>query len=507
MLKTASDTIAAIATPNAAGGIGIVRISGPDALRIAARIFAPKSGADLTESPGYRVYYGHVRTVEGTVLDEALCTVFRTPKSYTGEDCAEISCHGGLYITGRVLREILAADDINHPVSLRLPPLQRRGICLDFDAVPFPSPGGVPRSGGVVGERAMTGKIRAARPGEFTERAYLNGRMALEQAEAVAALISARGESALKAANAVLEGTLGAKLAALTETIAACSAEVAAWVDYPDEDIPEPDAEALTARLLPVRAGLDALLKNYDSGRALLEGADTVICGRPNTGKSTLMNLLCGSERAIVTDIPGTTRDVLEETVRLGEIPLRLADTAGLRESESAVEKIGVERARERVASAELVFAVLDGSLPIVREDRELLESCASRRAVIIVNKCDLPQAMRPDELEGYGKPVVALSAKTGEGLEDLRRAAELLLGTAEFDPAAATLINERQRACCGSALANTDEAIAALRTGVTLDAVQIILDAALNALLELRGKTASEAVTAAVFEGFCVGK
>lgn len=436
-----------------------MRISGTDALRVAARVFMSKSGVDVAKSCGYRVYYGHVRAEDGAALDEALCTVFRAPKSYTGEDCAEISCHGGLYITKRVLRAVLAAG------------------------------------------------AKPARAGEFTERAYLNGRIALEQAEAVAALISAQGESALKAANGVLGGALGAKIAAPADNIAECAAQVAAWVDYPDEDIPEPNSAALLARLLPARADLAALLKNYENGRVLLEGADAVICGRPNTGKSTLMNLLCGTNQAIVTDIPGTTRDVLEAAVRLGEIPLRLADTAGLRVGGDVVEQIGVERARARIAAADLVFAVLDGSAPLTAEDRELLEGCAARHCVIIINKTDLPSAIAQDDLAKYGKQVVRLSAKTGDGLGELRRAVEDILGTAEFDPAAAMLINERQRECCGRAERNLTEAASALQSGMTLDAVQILLDDALNALLELRGQRASEAVTNAVFSRFCVGK
>ncbi|MDR1410060.1 MAG: tRNA uridine-5-carboxymethylaminomethyl(34) synthesis GTPase MnmE [Oscillospiraceae bacterium] len=454
-----SDTIAAIATPNAAGGIGIVRISGADALNVAARIFVPKSNVDILRSPGYCVYYGHFHNENGEKLDEVLCTIFRAPKSYTGEDCAEISCHGGLYITRRVLSEALAAG------------------------------------------------AKLARVGEFTERAYLNGRIALEQAEAVAVLIAAHNESALKAANTALGGALGEKITALANLIAMSSADVAAWVDYPDEDIPEPDSAGLLTLLQPAQAELAALLNHYENGRFLMEGADVVICGRPNTGKSTLMNLLCGTEHAIVTDIPGTTRDVLDATVRLGEIPLRLADTAGLRDSDSIVEQIGIKRAHERIAGSDLIFAVLDCSKPLAHDDKELLETCAGRKGVIILNKADLPQVIIADELVQYGKPIVRLCAKTGNGLDELRTVVEDLLGTADFDPNAAVLISERQRKCCAQAQANLAEAIAALQNGVTLDAAQILLDDALNALLELRGQTATEAVTAAVFSQFCVGK
>jgi tRNA modification GTPase len=452
-------TVAAIATANAPGGIGIVRISGAEALKVAARVFIPKSGAQLSASEGYRLFYGHAAQADGSVIDEALCSVFRAPKSYTGEDCAEISCHGGLYVTRKLLRAVLAAG-----------------------ASPAPA-------------------------GEFTKRAYLNGRIGLEQAEAVAALINARGEAALKAANGVLGGALGKRLTLIANGIILCSAEVAAWVDYPDEDLGEPSAEKLLEQITPLARELDSLLRSYENGRILTEGVDTVICGRPNTGKSTLMNLLCGQELAIVTHVEGTTRDVLEANVLLGEIPLRLADTAGLREDAGLVEKIGIERARERITGADLLLCVLDSSAALKKQDIELLELCRGRRAVIVLNKADLPGAVSDKELEQYGLPIVRLCAKSGQGLDALQAVVESLLCLAELDTGAATLISERQRSCCELAHKQLCEAMDALRSGVTLDAVQLVLEDSISPLLELRGYSTSSAVTDAVFSHFCVGK
>ncbi|MDR0883076.1 MAG: tRNA uridine-5-carboxymethylaminomethyl(34) synthesis GTPase MnmE [Oscillospiraceae bacterium] len=460
-MTTSNAIIAAIATPPAAGGIGIVRVSGAGSIALTARVFVPQSGADLTQSPGYRAHFGHVLDADGAVLDEALCLVFRAPHSYTGEDVAELHCHGGLYLVQRVLRRILAA-------GADLP-------------------------------------VRVAEAGEFTRRAMLGGRISLAQAEAVALLIGAQNDAALKAASGVLAGALGEKLSAVTERVAAAAADVGAWVDYPDEDLPEPNADTLLVALRPAIEALQELLRGYDQGRILFSGADTVICGRPNTGKSTLMNRLCGFDRAIVTDAPGTTRDVLEESVRLGDIPLRLADTAGLRESADTVEQIGVARARARLAAADLVLCVLDGSATLTQEDHALLEDCADKRTVLILNKCDI--GAMPLDLSSWGHPVVSLSAKTGAGLAELQAAVAQRLGTADFVPADAALISERQRAACEEALRILREAEDDLTRGVTLDAVSVLLEDALTALLTLRGQNATDAVTDAIFSRFCVGK
>lgn len=451
-------TIAAIATAPAAGGIGIVRVSGPDALTIADAVFESAGGHRLSASEGYRAYYGTVKDNTEKV-DEAICLVFRAPRSYTGEDTAEISCHGGLYVTQRVLRAVLNA-----------------------------------------------GAVTAA-PGEFTKRAFLNGKMALADAEAVAQLIAAQGEQAALTALNALEGALSKKIHQCADRLLAPAAQLAAWVDYPDEDLEDVCAENLKEPFAGVKADLEELLRGFDAGRAVCDGIDTVIVGRPNVGKSTLMNLLTGFERSIVTEHAGTTRDVVEETVRLGDLILRLADTAGIRDTDHPVESIGVDLARKKLERAALVLAVFDGSDALTPEDKQLLESCRGKRTVAIINKTDLPRASDIDCIRAMADETVEISATGGEGLKDLETAVSRVLGAAEFDPTAARLITERQRACCVRALNALDEALAALESGVTLDAVTVCADTAIKALLELTGEKASEAVVNEVFRRFCVGK
>lgn len=453
-----SATIAAIATPNAPGGVGIIRISGSEALPIAAKVFRAANGCDLTESAGYRAHFGAVYS-DYEKIDEAICLVFRAPKSYTGEDVAELHCHGGLYLTQQTLRAVLAA-------------------------------GAVP-----------------AAPGEFTKRAFLNGKRDLAGAESVMALIGASGRQAAAAALQTLDGTLSKEIRACADRILHVTAALAAWVDYPDEDLPETDPAAILSVFRSVEETLRAILRRYDCGKVLTAGVDTAIVGRPNVGKSTLMNLLSGYDRSIVTEIAGTTRDVVEETIRLGDLLLRLADTAGIRETTDAVEHIGVDRARQRLAGASLALAVFDSSEPLTEDDRAVIAACAEKPAVAILNKADLPSAAVRAELDAAFDRVVSLSAATGDGLDALEDAIASLLGADAFDPSAACLVNERQRQCCARAADHLAEAAAALECGVTLDAVTVCADCAVDALLELTGERATNATVDAVFENFCVGK
>ena len=453
-----TDTIAAVATPQAAGGIGIVRISGGDAIEIAEKIFVPARGARLTASKGYRAYFG--RAVDnGEELDEAVCLVFRAPHSYTGEDVAEISCHGGLFITRRVLQAALSAG------------------------------------------------ARPAEAGEFTKRAFLNGKLDLSEAEAVMHMVSAQGEQAAKAALNALDGALSRKIHAVADRVIAASAAIAAWVDYPDEDIEEVHTDNLRAAFSGARDEITGLLSRFDLGQAVTEGVDTAIVGRPNVGKSTLMNLLSGTEKSIVTHIPGTTRDVVEQTVRLGEVVLHLADTAGLHDAADPVEQIGVERARKQLERAVLVLAVFDGSAPLTEEDRALLEACRGRLCVAVLNKADQGETVPAEEIQAFIPSVVRLCAKDGSGYDDLQAAVTGALGTDAFDPSAAMLANERQKDCCVRANECLTQAIDAIDAGLTLDAVNVCADGCIDALLELTGERAADAVVREVFSRFCVGK
>ncbi len=451
-------TIAAIATPNAPGGIGIVRISGENAVEIAAKIFRPVSGKPLCESKGYCAHFGDVYD-NNEKIDEAVCLVFRAPKSYTGEDTAEISCHGGLYITKRVLR-----------------------AALDAGAIP-------------------------AEAGEFTKRAFLNGKLDLAAAESVMSLIGASGKQAATAALNTLDGNLSREIRKCADDIIGVCASLAAWVDYPDEDIEETGAADMLPIFEKTKSALADIIRRYDCGRAVTDGIDAVIVGKPNVGKSTLMNMLTGFERSIVTDIAGTTRDVVEEKIVLGEIIMRVADTAGIRETENVVENIGVNLAKRRLERAELVLAVFDGSEPLNNDDLDIIEQCRDKKAIALLNKSDLPLTADRKIIDENFSYTVELSASTGEGRDELEKAVRSVFRTNEFDPNSACLTSERQRLCCVNALNHIDEAISALNMGVTLDAVNVCADCAIDALLELTGDKATSAVVDEVFSRFCVGK
>ncbi len=453
-----NSTIAAIATPNAPGGIGIVRISGENALDVAAKIFKSVSGKSVADSKGYCAHFGNVYD-NNERLDEAVCLVFRAPRSYTGEDVAEISCHGGLYITKRVLRAALNA-------------------------------GAVP-----------------AEAGEFTKRAFLNGKIDLAAAESVMSLIGASGKQAAAAALNTLEGNLSREIKEVAQSLVSVCASLAAWVDYPDEDIEDTSAEDMLPVFENAKKELSDIIRRYDCGRAVTDGIDAVIVGKPNVGKSTLMNLLTGFERSIVTDIAGTTRDVVEEKIVLGEIIMRVADTAGIRETENVVENIGVSLARRRLERAELVLAVFDGSEPLTDDDLDIINQSKGKKAVALLNKADLPLSADRQVITDSFEYVVELSASTGEGRDELEKAVAKICSTDEFNPNAACLTSERQRQCCVNALNSIEDAVAAIHGGMTLDAVNVCADCAIDALLELTGEKATSAVVDEVFSRFCVGK
>ena len=455
---TETTTIAAISTAQAPGGIGLIRISGPQAQEIADKVFTAKSGKKLAGEKGYTVHYGRVHDEAGEI-DEAIAINYRAPASFTGENVTELSCHGGLYLLRRTLRALYHAG------------------------------------------------ARPAQPGEFTRRAFLNGKMGLTEAESVMELISARGDQAARAALAGRDGALERRIEAVKETLVGAAAHLEAWADYPEEEIPEVNEDELQRIFFDAGRELDRLLQSFDAGRALREGVDTVIAGKPNAGKSTLMNLLAGCERSIVTDVEGTTRDIVEETVLVGGIPLRLADTAGLRDTDDAVERIGVERARKRLESAQLVLAVFDSSRKMGEEDRRLAYACRNVPALAVVNKSDLPTKLDYSYIQKYFQHIVVLSAKNGDGLEELAKAIGKVLKTSEIDPNEGLLFTERQREAARRAKESLEEAERALQIGMTLDAVTVSLEGAVASLLELTGEKVTDAVVDEVFSRFCVGK
>ncbi len=447
-------TIAAISTPAAAGGIAVIRLSGPAAAEIAARVFFPAHRV-LSAMAGYTAAFGRF-CVDGETLDEGVALLFRAPHSYTGENVVELSCHGGVRLARRILDALLAAG------------------------------------------------ATAAGPGEFTRRAFENGKMDLTAAESVMALISAGGEAALREACEGSRGALYEKIIALKQTCTTLAASIAAYLENPDTDI-EPPTD-LAAGLDGVIAECDKLLGDFDNGRVCREGVRTVIAGRPNVGKSALMNLLSGCERSIVTEIAGTTRDVVEETVKLGELILRLADTAGIRDSDERIEAIGIARSRAALATAELVLAVFDGSEPIDERDAEVAALCRSVPTVAVLNKSDLPQRTDAAAVARLGfAHVVSVSALTGEGLAALQNAVVAALGAVA--PTGAGLFNARQRDCVRRAGEFLKRARAGLFAGLTPDALQIDIEAAIDAFGELTGENTPQAVIDEVFAKFCIGK
>ena len=452
------DTIAAISTAQGAGGIGVIRISGKQAIQIADAVFRPISGKALIEQKGYTAAFGHIYG-GNEKIDEGIALVFRAPHSYTGEDVVELSCHGGIYLTKRVLRAVFQA-------------------------------GAIP-----------------AQAGEFTKRAFLNGKMDLTQAESVMDLIGAKGKHAARAALSCKEGSLRKKIDAVCTQLTETAAHLSAWADYPEEDIPELSSSLLTQNLKESQSALQTLLSGYDTGKVVREGVDTLIVGKPNVGKSTLMNLLSGCERSIVTDIPGTTRDIVEETVLLGNTILRLSDTAGLRDTDNPIEKIGVDKAKERIKSCGLVLAVFDGSSPLEKDDRAMLDLLCDAPAVAVVNKADKGHQIDTAYIAQKVKALVHVSAAKGQGIQALTDAVEAVTGAKDFDPSQAILATERQRAAVEKALCALEEAIGALQAGFTLDAVTVSLEDAISALLTLTGKRVSEAVVETVFSRFCIGK
>ena len=450
--------IAAISTPLGTGGVGIIRISGKNATEIADRIFVSVNDKKLSSSKGYRAYFGRIFDGE-TAVDEVVCLVFRAPHSYTGEDVVEINCHGGVVLLKKILRLVLQNG------------------------------------------------AQAAAPGEFTKRAFLNGKLDLSEAESVMTLISAQGEQGANAAFNQLEGSLSRKIEKINSSLLSLAAHIAAWVDYPDDEIEELGNNELYSTIYNAYLELCALLSNFDSGMAVTNGVETAIVGKPNVGKSTLMNLLTGYDRSIVTEIEGTTRDVVEETVNLNGCILRISDTAGMRETGDIVEKLGVERSRKKLERAAIVFAVFDLSKPLSDEDKELIDECKDKNVIPIVNKTDLEPRLDVDYIKNkLGSPLF-ISAKSGDGYNELCDRVAELMGTKNFDTTSAMLVNERQRICCQKASDALKDALEALNIGLTPDAIGVCIDDAIAALLELTGQKASEAVVDEVFKQFCVGK
>lgn len=448
-------TIAAISTPSGEGGIAVIRISGNDAISIAEKSFRSFSGRALSSLSGYSALYGEI--IDGDkVIDDAVALVFLEPKSFTGEDTVELSVHGGKLVARDTLRVVLA-----------------NGANL-------------------------------ALPGEFTKRAYLNGKLDLASAESIMEIISAKNETALRISRMAKEGKVSKKIEEIIADLLKLDASISVYSDYPDEEIEGLDTPSFLSALEKTENSLSELLSSYDTGKIIRDGVETSIVGKPNVGKSTLMNLLCRADRSIVTSVAGTTRDVVESTVTLDDITLILSDTAGIHSTDDVVEKAGVERSINRLNSSALVLAVFDISRPIDDDDREFLKILGDN-AIIILNKNDLKPQFDTSVFEG--KQTVSISAKDNSGIDNLYEIISSVVNKKKIDGDEAILISERQRNCANKAYSSIIEAKNALINGVTIDAVGVCIDDCLSALLELTGKRVTNEVTDEVFKRFCVGK
>ncbi|HHY92304.1 MAG TPA: tRNA uridine-5-carboxymethylaminomethyl(34) synthesis GTPase MnmE [Firmicutes bacterium] len=460
--QSVEDTIAAIATPVGVGGIGIVRVSGPEALQIGDCVFRPARGGKVSEQRTYTARYGrvlHPRT--GQVVDEALALVMRAPGSYTREDVLELQCHGG-------------------PLPLR----------LALEAV-------------------LAAGARLAAPGEFTQRAFLNGRIDLAQAEAVADIIRAQTDMSLAVAERELEGRFSEEVRRLAAELLEVAAQLEVGIDFPEDDIPELAPGELTSRLEAVRKGVEQLLATGRRGRVLREGLATVIVGKPNVGKSSLLNALLGTRRALVTNVPGTTRDVIEEVVDIQGVPVRLLDTAGIRETSDVVERLGVEASKERLQEASLVLFMLDAERGWEEEDGEILSLCAGRETLVLLNKMDVGGGLSKEEAERrcQGLRVIPLSVQEGWGLADVERAIAELVYAGGPGSEHAAVSNIRHLTALEGARSALEEALNALRQGLTLDVVSAEVRAARLELGKITGETVDDAVVERIFREFCVGK
>lgn len=455
------DTIAALSSPVGKGGVAVIRISGAEAVEIADRVFKSASGKSVADIKPNMMIYGSIIS-ENRVIDDGLCVKFCAPRSFTGEDTVEINCHGGIYITQKVLSAVFAAG------------------------------------------------ARPAEAGEFTRRAFINGKMALSQAEALGTLLEAKSDEQINLARSVMGGKIKIACDSLYNQIAALVAQVYAKVDYPEEDLADMNNDEMAVAARVLLADIRRLKDTYKTGHAVMEGIKTVICGKPNVGKSSIYNCLVGREAAIVTEIEGTTRDLLTETVSLGKVTLRLVDTAGIRETDDRVESIGVERAKRSLEEAELILAVFDNTRPLDDEDREIMDKIKILNAtkIAIINKNDENTIISEKEINNNFEHVVKISAKNEYNVEELRALVEKLYINEAIDTQNdAILINARQNAALEAAENHIMLALDALNNGFSPDIAGVDLELAMSKLSEIDGREVDEDIVSRIFSHFCVGK
>ncbi|MBR4880520.1 MAG: tRNA uridine-5-carboxymethylaminomethyl(34) synthesis GTPase MnmE [Clostridia bacterium] len=451
-----SSVISAISTPYGRGGVALIRVSGKGAIEMCDKIFKGKK--PLCELEANKAVYGNI-VLNDEVIDDGVFTVFRAPRSFTGEDTVEICCHGGILITQKVL------------------------------------------------SATYTAGARPAEAGEFTKRAFANGRLSLSEAEAVIDLIDAESNEQLKLARSHANGVMTRAIESIREELVSLISQIYVFVDYPDEDLSDVTPEEATERTRVLLTKVEKLCRSYGTGKVIREGIDTVICGKPNTGKSSLLNALSGYDRAIVTSVPGTTRDTVEERINLGRLTLNLCDTAGIHATEDEVEKLGIERSIKKIADAQLTLAVFDGSSPLDKEDKEVIAKLDPVTSIIIINKGDIGCVLSEKDFDGF-ENIVYISAKNNEGTEKLTEIVEAMFMSNAIDYTKDAIIsNARQFACAETARASLENALDALTAGYTPDVGAMELELALGALSELDSRKVSEEVVNAIFSRFCIGK
>lgn len=464
-MNTLFKTIAAVSTPRGKGGIAVIRLSGPDAITVAASFFKPKSGKVLGDYNARTAVFGSIYDAEDKPVDEGLCTVFKAPASFTGEEVAEIACHGGLAVTEAVYLSALA-----HGAS-------------------------------------------AAGPGEFTRRAFLNGKMSLTESEAVGLLIDADTKERMALSGGAVRGNVSRKIAEISASLLDTMTALYAAIDYPEEDVGDEGEREIGATLHRAKEQVKSLLDTYKVGRAITDGVRTVICGRPNVGKSSLFNQLVGEDTAIVTSVAGTTRDILRETVSFGGVTLRISDTAGIHGSEDIVEKIGIDRAEKEMREAELLIAVFDGSEPLTAEDRKLLEIISESGAakIAVLNKSDLVEGLSAcdkEQIRAAVDEVIEISAKESRGIHALSETVAALYGSDKLNPATDAVIwDVRQREMLSRSYQALVRAVQGIMQGAPIDAVCTSAEEALAALNETDGRGIDETIVDEIFKRFCVGK
>lgn len=456
------DTIAAIATPLGEGGIGIIRVSGPEALQIAKIIFQAKN-KNWTKAGSHRLFYGNIVDREGMVVDEVLLSYMKAPHTYTREDVVEINCHGGIVPLRRVLEMVLSCG------------------------------------------------ARLAEPGEFSKRAFLNGRLDLAQVESVIDIIRARTEAGLKLAVSQLKGELSRKIFSLQHRLLGLLAQLEAVVDFPEEGLEESAAVEIMEKSQDLLSEVKQLINGAETGKIYRDGISTVIIGRPNVGKSSLLNAMLREERAIVTEIPGTTRDIIEEIINIRGIPLKIIDTAGLRETEDVVEKIGVARTKENINRADLVLLVLDAARGLTDADRSIIESIGEKKSIILINKVDVEVIkIEKKEVERLapGSPLIWISAEQGTGLSELEdKIVNMVLGGQATASDTVLVASVRHKQALEKAASHLVEAINGLNENVPLDMVSIDIRSAWGDLGEITGTTSTEELLDRIFADFCIGK